>query len=196
MGTRASKILLEFGQESGRLSSAAFSSSSWNSILCAKNCFDLFAKKFSSGITWPISTKSLCNFIEWAFYTKGLNPSTIKSYVSNLATIHKLKGLCTESFSSFPVKLALRGTENLALVNPSHTNIRKAMSLPLLKILGHELAKKNWHDDSKRVIWAAMNVAFFGSFRMGELLAKSEFSYSKEETLTWADVRFEKDGSI
>jgi hypothetical protein len=31
---------------------------------------------------------------------------------------------------------------------------------------------------------------------MGELLSKSEFAFNKNETLTWNDVRFLKDGSV
>ena len=70
------------------------------------------------------------------------------------------------------------------------------MTLPLLKLIGHELAIKNWEENSKLVVWTAMCTAFFGSFRMGELLSKAEFGFSHFDTLLWADIRFLKDGSI
>jgi hypothetical protein len=35
-----------------------------------------------------------------------------------------------------------------------------------------------------------------GSFRLGEILPKSEVSFNKHETLLWKDVKFLKDGSI
>jgi hypothetical protein len=62
------------------------------------------------------------------------------------------------------------------------------MSLPLLKILGHEIAISDWSENSKQVIFTAAVVAFFGAFRMGEILHKSKWQYNPFETLTWNDV--------
>jgi hypothetical protein len=146
--------------------------------------------------TWPLSTGHICKFIEWAFYEKGLKFTTIRSYVSNLATLHKIQDLQVNNFQNFLVKTSLRGVENLSFNIKSKINKRKAMTLPLLRILGHEVAKKDWPDSSKSVIWTAMCTAFFGSFRTGEILAKEELAFSRAETLVWADVKFLKDGSI
>jgi len=107
-----------------------------------------------------------------------------------------MKDLPTKGFDSFLVKTSLKGIENLGLIPRVKGPLRKAMSLPLLKILGHAVAKTNWEPQSKQVIWSAMCVGFFGSFRMGELLCKSELSFSSSETLVWADVRFLQDGSV
>ena len=66
------------------------------------------------------------------------------------------------------------------------------MSLPLLKLIGHEIAKASWDPNSKQVIWTACVVAFCGSFRLGEILAKNEWSFNTTETLLWSDVKFTK----
>ena len=50
------------------------------------------------------------------------------------------------------------------------------MTLELLKILGHEIAKTDWPENSKQVLWCACTTAFFGSFRLGEILPKSEYN--------------------
>ena len=55
---------------------------------------------------------------------------------------------------------------------------KKAMSLPLLKLLGHEIAKADWTPENKAVVWSACTTAFFGSLRMGEILAKSPSSFN------------------
>ncbi len=78
----------------------------------------------------------------------------------------------------------IKGAENLSLYSNITKHAKLVMTLPLLKILGHEIATSNWSTDSKRVFWSACCVAFFGSFRMCEILSKSESSYSTE-TLTW-----------
>jgi hypothetical protein len=54
------------------------------------------------------------------------------------------------------------------------------MSLPLLKILGHEIAMSEWEDDNKDVIWTAAVLAFFGSLR---------WKYNPYETLLWSDIK-------
>ncbi len=67
------------------------------------------------------------------------------------------------------------------------------MSFPLLKIIGHEIALSNWTNDSKLVFWSACCVAFFGSFRLGEILPRSE---NNIENLTWSRIRFTDMGSV
>ena len=44
------------------------------------------------------------------------------------------------------------------------------------------------------MVWAASLTAFFGSFRLGEILPKSE-NYDVEETLVWSDVKFRNEDS-
>jgi len=45
------------------------------------------------------------------------------------------------------------------------------MTLALLKLIGHQIAKSDWSDDSKLTVWGACTTAFFGAFRIGEILA-------------------------
>lgn len=70
------------------------------------------------------------------------------------------------------------------------------MTLPILKILGHALAKSDWSDHSKIVVWSACCVGFFGSFRFGELLSSKKDSFNAFETLVWKDIRFVDGNSI
>ena len=175
---------------------AAYSKSSWNSFTSVNNLFKKFESDKGSKFPNPISESVIISFVEWMFYKRNLSQSTIKSYISNLATICKLEGKSSSNFESFHVKASLRGVENLSFNKKSSRKPRKAMSLSLLKIMGHEIAKKDWTVSTKSVIWTTMCVAFFGSFRIGELLAKSDFKFNSCENLCWGDVKFLKDGSI
>jgi hypothetical protein len=83
----------------------------------------------------------------------------------------------------------IRGAENLARYNAVFSKVRLVMTLPLLKILGHEIAKSNWSTCNKKVFWCVCTTAFFGSFRLGELLAPGKNKQSPE-TLTWDKVKF------
>ena len=60
--------------------------------------------------------------------------------------------------------------------------------MELLKILGHKIAKTDWPENSKQVLWCACTTAFFGSFRLGEILPKSEYNAHPSITLLWKDI--------
>jgi len=42
-----------------------------------------------------------------------------------------------------------------------------------LKIVGNEIAKSDWSENSKRVVWTAACMLFFGSFRGGGDFSKN-----------------------
>ena len=65
---------------------------------------------------------------------------------------------------------------------------RKVMTMALLKVLGHEIAKTDWPTNSKQVVWCACTTAFFGSFRLGEILPASEHNAHPSDTLLWKDI--------
>ena len=70
------------------------------------------------------------------------------------------------------------------------------MTLQLLKILGHLIAQESWSENAKTIFWGACVIAFFGSFRFGEILADTPFNFNPNETLLWDDVCFTTDDSI
>ena len=99
---------------------------------------------------------------------------------------HTLKGLSHQHMQvDLLLPLILRGVGNL---QPVRQNKRRVMTFPLLLILGQKIAETSWTPLQKQVIWAASTTAFFASARMGELLAKGEFSHS-ESDLIWKDVK-------
>jgi hypothetical protein len=110
-------------------------------------------------------------------------------YLSDLKLAHNLRGFKTEIFNDFFIKSILKGAENLAVYTNLSKMSRLIMTLPLLKILGYEIAKSAWSLDSKRVFWSACCLAFFGSFRMCEILMSSKKHFN-EQHLTWNRVSF------
>ena len=88
------------------------------------------------------------------------------------------------------IKTVIRGKENLEIYARETGTARKVMTLSLLKLLGHEISRTNWVENSKQVVWGAFTMAFFGCFRMGEILPQNENSYSPEDTLLWQDIKF------
>ena len=67
------------------------------------------------------------------------------------------------------------------------------MTLPLLRILGHQISNSGWKSDSKQVFWAAAVITFFGSFHFGEILCPKETSFNSNECLLWEEILFLED---
>jgi hypothetical protein len=169
--------------------SASKSAGAWNRQLSAVNSYSKFSLVQGFTVAWPIPIETLRAYVGWSLKTKNLAPSTVKQYLSDLKNFHLIRGLPTKHFDDFFLASMLRGAENLSLYANLTKQARLVMSFPLLKILGQKIATSNWSDVSKRVFWGACCMAFFGSFRMGELLSHDEHQYSAE-TLTWNCVTF------
>ena len=178
---------------SARLLSAAYSKTTWKAYEAAYNSYFYFEIIKGKGENWPMSQENLNEYISWATLERKLKNSTIVTYVASLLSVHQLFGFSGDIFSSFTTKALIRGSNNLAVSihSPSHT--RKVFSLPLLKLLGHAISKQSWQEDSKLVYWACSCVAFFGSFRIGELLASREGGYDPVTTLLWKNVKLSKE---
>ncbi len=136
----------------------------------------------------PLDASFIRGFVSWALEAKKINPQTLTVYLSDLKLAHGLRGLNTDHFDDIFVKKMIKGAENLLLYTNICKKTRLVMTFPVLKLLGHEVAKSNWTVDSKRVFWTACCVAFFGSFRLGEILS-SHVSNPGHEVLRWNDVQ-------
>ena len=124
----------------------AFSRSTWQRHESAVNCFRLFEHSSSSSYPFPLSHTILCSFATWACLTKNLKSSTVETYISSLKTIHSLNNLDSSAFENFALKSIVRGKENMEIYANQIKGTRKVMSLPLLKILGNEIAKLDWNE--------------------------------------------------
>jgi hypothetical protein len=173
---------------------ASNSLASWKKHAAALNCFKKFLSVKNLQCEWPISAKILEQFIVFSSQTQKLKHDTIKSYLSSLNFYQKLRGL--EPEKSFISTVMLKGIKNLEFYQDLIKPARKAMTMPVLKLLSHAIATSDWSKTCKQVYWTAFSVAFFGSFRFGELLSTTATSFNISETLMWRDVVFEEDAAI
>ncbi len=167
---------------------AGLSKSSWDKLDSAISCFSKFEKFVGYSFAWPLSYDDILSFCTWSQSHSSLKASTIKAYISALATVHKLRNMEENFSSNYLVKIALKGIENLELYKGVKKYKRSAMSLPLLKIIGSRIASSNWTRKNKQVFWVACTVAFFGSCRLGELLGEHEHKFDPFLTLLWQDL--------
>jgi hypothetical protein len=177
------------------LIAAAYSESSWKRISAALNSYKRFATDSGTVISWPFTGKNVCNYITWAQKIAKLSPNTVSVYLSDLATGHRLRGLDPSACSCFLAKTMLKGAKNLASYTATTKEPKAVMTLSCLKILGHEIATSDWSVMEKSVFWAACTLAFFGSFRISEILCPAHDSFN-EDTLVWSDVVFNDKKSV
>jgi hypothetical protein len=126
-------------------------------------------------------------YVNWALTKKKLSPDTVKIYLSDLKMAHKIRSVNPIFENDFFIKAMIKGAKNVSLYSNISKKSKFVMSFPLLRIIGHETASSDWSSDSKLVFWTACCVAFFGSFRLSEILPKSD---NNTENLTWSQIKF------
>jgi hypothetical protein len=193
--TRASSIYIpdSIEHKHAALLKASLSTSSWNKHLSALHCFQEFQHYTGRQYSFPLDNKSVCDFVLFAVEKRKLKHSTVNAYLSSLAFYHRLRDLNSESCSNFLAKSMVKGAKNLELYSAICKDCRKVMTLPLLKLLSHKIATESWSDIDKQSFWTAFTVAFYGSFRFGEILSQNGRILNKKETLLWSDIKFGKD---
>jgi len=110
-----------------------------------------------------------------------------------LKLVHELKNLDTSGCDNNLVKLTIRGAENLGIYSEKAVRKRNVITLPILKLIGHEIAAQNWNSLNKQIVWTACCLAFFGSLRMGEILFNCEKSFDPHASFLWGDVNWQPD---
>jgi len=174
------------------LTIAAYSTSTWKKADSAVANFEKFKAETKTKFTWPLTDEAVIEFCKWAGTKNYFSPNTTRAYISTFKFIHKLNNWNTDVCENFLAKSLIRGAENInsPITKQRH---RLAMTLPLLKLLGHHISKQNWSNKNKQVIWTASCTAFFGTLRMGEILVLDSNNFDPRFTLTWQDVKSYKE---
>jgi hypothetical protein len=176
---------------------SAVARSTWAKYNSGFNAFCDFEVSTGRRYSWPLSQEVWRSFIVWCHYHRRLSHNSIRTYLSALKFVHTLRGFsCTHLEDDKLSKLLLNGAEHLDSRFIHNPNTRRVMTLPLLITLGRRIAATSWPALDKQVIWAAATTGFFGTVRMGEILASAEKSFSPASDLLWKDVRCSSSSSL
>jgi hypothetical protein len=163
----------------------------WQRYASGWRAFDQFQARAGTDFTWPLGPNVMQAFAAYCLVEKQLKPSSVKTYISSIVKLHKIKGFHAYESKDKTTESFLRGAANLLMAAPQlKPPTRRVMTLPLLKHLGHRLAGSGWAEDTQQVIWSACLVGFFGTARMGELLAPHELHLDPTATLTWSCTQY------
>lgn len=150
--------------------------------------FNTFCTTYNIWNPFPLTEEIMCAFVAY-LAEQGLAPQTGKAYLSALRNAQISLGLPDpRDQSSLPLlKRVQAGISRIRLQEGSSARrVRLPITLPVLKKVQDYL--RATPNPETVVIWAIACSAFFGFFRLGELLLDSPSTYNPNTCLSWGDV--------
>ena len=167
----------------------SISENSANAYSTAINCFNSFRAVYSLPNDWPAPLNQLILFIAYCF-EKNYAPSTVILYMSGISFVHKIKGFYNPS-ENFVIRKMLEGCKRLR----HRKDYRAPISMTILKKIIATLKHICYSDYETVLFTAAFYLAYFGLFRVSELVICS--NKAKGRALTKENVIFDrKDNSV
>jgi len=184
-------------EHSARLIHASLAGGTWQKYATGWRAFENYEIYVGRRFTWPLNKEVIRGFAVYCASVKNLKPASVRAYLSAIVCLHKIKGYTSFEINDCLVNSILRGAMNLLMSSPNPpSNTRRVVTIPILRHLGHKLSQSGWSAETTQSIWAAGITAFFGTMRMGELLAPTEDMADPTATLTWACVKYRADNSF
>ena len=127
---------------------------------------------------------------------KKLSVPTIRSYLAGIRFYLLSMGIPTPPTlpplaDQLLIGMSKGGRDAVALAS---RKTRRAISAEMLKLIEHAIAlRQDWSVFEKSLRWAVTLVAWWGAFRIGELLPKNKQSYDPKSSLLASDVKFAND---
>ena len=149
--------------------------------------FTTFCLRYSVPDPFPVTEYLLCCFAAF-MAEEGLAPQSIKSYLSAVRNTQLSLGLPDpREQSALPVlKRVQMGISRARLGRQQPSRVRLPITGQVLRRVKADLVQSG--DPERTVIWAVCCVAFFGFFRLGELLLPSRDAFNPRLHLAWGDV--------
>lgn len=174
----------------GNLFNASIASST------AKNYATVYAhilkleQELGRQLSWPLNGKEY-NLILVYLINKGIQPATVRNYLSGTRRLSLAHGVMSPPQQTDLAKAIIKGHENLSRnpIKAVATSTHRPISVALLRVLGHTAFSRLKNDDFDQLcFWVTCLTAFWGSFRIGELLCEKPEEYSSVSDLLASDV--------
>lgn len=155
----------EFTSLALNLLAATRSRSSWKQTSTTLNKINEMSTKFNLDLNLPWNKSKRLNFC-LALLKDGLRSSSIRNYLSQTNTIHRLLGEECPGDDAL-LKAVLKGSENTEECSKKTLAITPVV---LNKLRDHLKQCSSMHRTDRRMIWAACCTMFHGSLRVNEAL--------------------------
>lgn len=133
----------------------------------AINAFNSFRRAYYQVEEWPPHPNQLVDFVAYLSY-KQFSPNTVKSYISGISYFCKIRSL-PDPTQAFVLKKVLVGLSR----RNGRVDDRKPLSFEILSSIIHLMPTICKSTYEATLFSAIFSTAFFGYFRMGELVHNS-----------------------
>ena len=156
--------------------------------------FHAFCTRYNIASPFPVTEYLLCSFASY-LANEGLSPQTGKTYLAGIRNMQLSLGLPDpRDKSSLPVlKRVQAGISRVRLQRGASAKIRLPITPQLLRRIRQRLDTTT--HPNRQLIWAVCCAAFFGFFRLGELLLESQSTFAQNIHLAWGDVAVDDPGN-
>jgi hypothetical protein len=174
-----------------QLNATAVSANTWSKYSSALNKMKKYCAIFLTKLTWPLKTTVLQGFMLWCLESETLAPATVRTYISAISHIQQIYGFPPIQVASTSFSYLLIGAQ-IKRTGRYTQKPRDPVTFPRLKYIKQTIFKSKWSAFNKQAIWTLCTVAFFGAFRLGELLAKTKTTFDKTTTLLTKHISFQQ----
>jgi site-specific recombinase XerD len=163
---------------------SSLTENSWSTYQTALNAYQGFLNLYNFSLKWPLDLQHIILFISYCF-EKRLSPNSIKTYLAGLNYFHKLHGWY-DIRENFVVTKLLEGCSRLRKTRDTRAPITKN----ILSSIILQLPNVCYNLYETDLFKAIFTLAYFGLFRVSELVATMKFSSNQ---LQFNDVHFSPD---
>jgi len=167
------------------------SQKTWSSYRTAERMWRSCEKDTKTKLELPWGQKDTLLFIDWLLTDRKVSAATVNAYLAGIRKLHEIRGLEEPKLRSGLVSQIIKGKKNEEAVKKRNLDDkgRLPVTLTIMKILKETIRKADLELDDKLLLWAVSTVAFHGSFRIHEILSRSEIEYDPDFTLLGNDAK-------
>ena len=171
-------------KEAGKLASAGLSTGTKAQYNSALNMAQKMEKQRGVLIGFPWKCETVIQYVVY-MRDQGLKASTISNYLAGMRMQHLFQGFHNVNLKDDIIKLLIKGAANLDAVKQrlEGKKTRRPVTWEILMLIRSNIhwskASKPW----KRAAWLTCALAFNGSFRIHEILAKCKGAFSSQSDL-------------
>ena len=153
----------------------------------ASKRFHTFCTLYNIMSPFPVTEHLLCCFAAH-LVDEGLSPQTVKAYLAGVRNMQLSLGLPDpRDQSSLPLLRRVQaGISRVRLQQGASAQIRLPVTPALLRRIRDHLDATS-HPE-RLVLWAVACTAFFGFFRLGELLLDAQTVFNPAIHIAWGDI--------
>ena len=180
-------------EAAARMASAGIATSTKNQYRSAFKVVQEVQDTTGVKMTMPWTTEMVINYVVHLRETHvpKLKATTISNYLAGIRMYHLLEGHFNVNLRPDIVKLMLTGAQNMDAVKArmSGKKARQPVTWTILKQIRQRLFEIQGSRTWKTSIWLVSSLAFSGSFRINELLAKEKMAFSSYHDLLAENVQ-------